>query len=164
MANIGVTQLDSIPDISHILNSPDTISLQYEGYKKERTALLKSLITKLNKTPTKNRSAREALQGRIVSVENDDGDPETGLMPPFLDDPETLLIGDWKQNRHGKFDPDKKGENGYSAIVFDTHVIWVLWSKNKKRCGPANGHTGYGDLTTSGRFVAYDLPKNIFEA
>ena len=71
------------------------------------------------------------------------------------------LIGDWKINKDGKYEPDESGE--YAAIVRET-VTQVVWSKHTRRCALCSPcYPGQGDLDTPGEFLTYDLPSEAYE-
>lgn len=76
---------------------------------------------------------------------------------------DTWLIGDWKKDSDGKYEPDKEdGERGYSAIVGEIYTQ-VVWSKDMQRCKLCSPcYPGQGNLGSKGDFLAYDLPKDIY--
>jgi hypothetical protein len=71
----------------------------------------------------------------------------------------TLLIGDWKKDEQGLYEPDKEGE--YSAIVNEstTQVVWSKFTKRCALCSPC--YPGQGDLDTPGEWLAYTLPPDL---
>jgi hypothetical protein len=71
----------------------------------------------------------------------------------------TLLIGSWKKDEKGLYEPDKEGE--YSAIVSEiyTQVVWSKYTKRCNLCSPC--YPGQGDLDTPGEWLAYTLPPDL---
>lgn len=72
------------------------------------------------------------------------------------------LIGAWKRDADGKFEPDTSGE--YAAIVRES-VTQVVFSRHTKRvrlCSPC--FPGQGDLDSpdADGFLAFDLPPEIY--
>ena len=73
---------------------------------------------------------------------------------------ETVLIGSWKKDDQGLYEPDKDGE--YSAICGEIYTQ-VVWSKHTKRCALCSPcYPGQGDLDSSGEFLCYDLPPDLY--
>lgn len=74
-----------------------------------------------------------------------------------------LLVGDWKQDNNGQWEPDKNaGSHGYAAINRES-VIQVVWSKHTQRaalCSPC--YPGQADLDSPGEYLAYCLPPDYF--
>jgi hypothetical protein len=67
------------------------------------------------------------------------------------------LIGKWKKDSAGLYEPDKTGE--YSAIMRED-IIQVVWSIKTQRgalCSPCN--PGQVDLDSAGEFLGYCLPN-----
>lgn len=74
----------------------------------------------------------------------------------------SLLIGDWKQNDKGLYEPDRDGPNGYSAISREVYAQ-VVWSKHTARCALCSPcYPGQASLGTPGEWLTYDLPPNIW--
>lgn len=73
---------------------------------------------------------------------------------------DTILIGDWKKDKKGLYEPDDSGE--YSAIVHEdvTQVVWSKYTKRTALCSPC--YPGQGDLDTPGPWLAYDLPPEVY--
>jgi hypothetical protein len=71
----------------------------------------------------------------------------------------TLLIGSWKKDEKGLYEPDKEGE--YAAIVNEstTQVVWSKFTKRCALCSPC--YPGQGDLDTPGEWLAYTLPPDL---
>lgn len=70
-----------------------------------------------------------------------------------------ILIGTWKKDEAGLYEPDQTGE--YAAIVRET-VTQVIWSRHTDRgalCSPC--YPGQVDLDTPGQYLAYTLPPSI---
>jgi hypothetical protein len=82
-------------------------------------------------------------------------------------EPGLVLIGSWKQDADGKYEPDQndpKGK-GYAAISGElyTQVVWSKTTKRTRLCAPT--FPGQGDLESvesGGEYLTYDLPKNIY--
>jgi hypothetical protein len=73
---------------------------------------------------------------------------------------ETYLVGTWKKNESGLYEPDKTGE--YSAIVGEIYTQ-VVWSRHTKHCALYSPcYPGQADLDTPGEFLAYDLPPDLY--
>jgi hypothetical protein len=73
---------------------------------------------------------------------------------------ETLLLGAWKKDENGLYEPDKSGE--YSAIMSEIYTQ-VVWSKHTKRCALCSPcYPGQGDLDTSGEFLTFDVPPDLY--
>jgi hypothetical protein len=72
---------------------------------------------------------------------------------------DTILIGSWKQDEQGLYEPDKEGE--YAAIVNEstTQVVWSKFTKRCALCSPC--YPGQGDLDTPGEWLAYTLPPDL---
>ena len=73
----------------------------------------------------------------------------------------TVLIGSWKKDADGKYEPDKTGE--YAAIVSEIYTQ-VVWSRHVKKnvalCSPC--FPGQADLGgNQGDFSAYALPPDV---
>lgn len=72
----------------------------------------------------------------------------------------TTLIGSWKQNSEGLWEPDK--DNGdYAAIVRES-VVQVVWSKYivlSHYCSPC--YPSQCDVETPGKYPAYTLPVDL---
>jgi hypothetical protein len=74
------------------------------------------------------------------------------------------LIGDWKKDDDGIWEPDKKGSQGFSALVRET-VTQVLWSETTTKanhCSPC--YPGQADIGSDGEFLAFTLPAESFDA
>ena len=81
------------------------------------------------------------------------------------DDHEKLL-GDWKKNSDGLWEPDETGE--FSAIVTSStfacvQVVWSKWTTNvRAMCSPC--FYGSADLDSGeGNIIAYTLPDYLLE-
>jgi hypothetical protein len=73
---------------------------------------------------------------------------------------ETLLVGAWKKDNDGLYEPNKEGE--YSAIMGEIYTQ-VVHSKHTKRCALCSPcYPGQGDLDTPGQFLTYDLPPDMY--
>ena len=75
----------------------------------------------------------------------------------------TRLIGSWKKDETGQYEPDKSGE--YAAVFRpDSNIVQVVWSRTIKEscnlCSPC--YPGQVDLDSFGDFKGYDLPKDIW--
>lgn len=73
---------------------------------------------------------------------------------------DTILIGSWKKDRHGKYYPDSKGD--YAAIVGEVYcqVVFSKTTKLCRLCSPC--YPGQGDLNSDGDFLTYDLPAELY--
>ena len=71
-----------------------------------------------------------------------------------------LLIGKWLKDDDGYYEPDKTGE--YAAIVREsvTQVVYSKFTKRGALCSPC--YPGQVDLDTSGEYLAYDLPPDMY--
>lgn len=79
------------------------------------------------------------------------------------DGSETLLVGDWKKNDAGLYEPDENGKEGYAAIVREFYAQ-AVFSKHTKRCSLCSScYPGQADLESKGDFLAYDFPPNMYE-
>lgn len=76
---------------------------------------------------------------------------------------DTILIGDWKLDAQGKYMPNKRGSNHYSAIVneFTVQVIWSKYiAKVRAYCSPC--YPNQLDLESGkGTYKAYTLPNDL---
>jgi hypothetical protein len=72
-----------------------------------------------------------------------------------------MLIGSWKKDEDGKYEPDETGE--YAAIVreFNTQVVWSKHTRRVALCSPC--YPGQGDLDTPGEYLAFDLPPELYK-
>ena len=71
----------------------------------------------------------------------------------------TTLIGGWKKNKDGLYEPDKESE--YSAIVGEIYGQ-VVWSKHVKQCRICSPcFPGQGNLDSEGDFDTYALPPDL---
>jgi hypothetical protein len=73
----------------------------------------------------------------------------------------TVLIGSWRKDENGLWEPDKWAEKAeFSAIVNEiyTQVVWSKYTRRSALCSPC--YVGQGDLDTAGEFLAYDLPPD----
>lgn len=73
--------------------------------------------------------------------------------------PGDRLIGKWKKNAEGLYEPNREGE--YSAIVGElyTQVVWSVVRERCALCSPC--YPGQGDIGSKGEFLAYTLPSEI---
>lgn len=73
---------------------------------------------------------------------------------------DTILIGAWTKDSDGKYMPDESGE--YAAIVGEIYTQ-VVYSKVTKRCALCSPcYPGQGDLESTGEFLTYDLPADMY--
>lgn len=73
---------------------------------------------------------------------------------------DTILIGKWRKDSNGQYEPDPSGE--YAAIVGEVYTQ-VVFSKVTKRCALCSPcYPGQGDLDTPGDFLTYDLPADVY--
>lgn len=73
---------------------------------------------------------------------------------------ETSLVGAWKEDSDGLYEPDKDGE--FSAIMGEIYTQ-VVWSKHTRRCALCSPcYPGQGDLDTPGAFLTYDVPPDMY--
>lgn len=73
---------------------------------------------------------------------------------------DTILIGSWRKDSEGKYEPDPTGE--YAAIVGEIYTQ-VVYSKVTKRCALCSPcYPGQGDLESAGEFLTYDLPADMY--
>lgn len=73
---------------------------------------------------------------------------------------ETYLVGSWKQDDDGLYEPDQSGE--YSAIMGEVYTQ-VVWSKYTSRCALCSPcYPGQGNLDQQGEFLTYDLPPEVW--
>lgn len=75
----------------------------------------------------------------------------------------STLIGDWKKDAKGDYEPDQNGKQGYSAIVRElvTQVVWSKYKKFARWCSPC--YPNQGDLDSTGTAaLCYDLPPEIY--
>lgn len=72
----------------------------------------------------------------------------------------TLLIGSWKKDSKGLYEPDKTGE--YSAIVRECviQVVHSKWYSMAHYCSPC--YPSQCDLDTAGDYPAFQLPPDMF--
>lgn len=70
-----------------------------------------------------------------------------------------VLIGGWKKDSDGKWEPDQSAE--YSAIAGQT-VLQIVWSRHTRRsalCSPC--FPGQADNDSEGDYLAFDLPPDM---
>ena len=73
---------------------------------------------------------------------------------------ETYIVGSWKLDENGLYEPDESGE--YAAIVGEVYTQ-VVWSKYTKRCALCSPcYPGQGNLDELGEFLTYDLPPELY--
>lgn len=80
-----------------------------------------------------------------------------------------VLIGSWKKDADGKWEPDPDAEGAeYAAIVREIYTQ-VVWSKTVVRvrslcspCFPGQADVDHDDLVTEGGYLAYDLPADMY--
>ena len=78
----------------------------------------------------------------------------------YEDQNDTYLIGTWKKDNQGLYEPDETGE--YSAICGEIYTQ-VVWSRHTKRCALCSPcYPGQGDLDSPGDFLCYDLPPDLY--
>lgn len=72
----------------------------------------------------------------------------------------TILIGSWKQNKEGLYEPDESGE--YSAIVGEvyTQVVFSQYVTKASLCSPC--YPGQADVPSDGEHLAYTLPPEVW--
>jgi len=76
---------------------------------------------------------------------------------------DTFLLGDWILDTNtGLYEPDPQGD--YSAIYHvDSNTTQVVYSKYLKKCALCSPcYPGQGDLDTTGDYLAYDLPPELY--
>jgi hypothetical protein len=98
-----------------------------------------------------------AFEAHLEECDNDDHD-----LCWESNGSETWIIGDWKKDDDGKWEPKKDGSRGYSAIVREIYTQ-VVWSKRTQRCQLCSPcYPGQGDLGNKGQFLTYDLPQEYY--
>lgn len=72
-----------------------------------------------------------------------------------------VLVGGWKLV-DGKYEPDKDSPHRYAGIVreTETQVVWSKYTARVNLCSPC--FPGQGDLDSSGNYLAYDLPPDVY--
>jgi len=84
----------------------------------------------------------------------------------YESDGDAMLIGDWKRDSDGDYEPDVNGSLGYSALVRES-VSQVVWSRTivkvKSMCSPC--YPGQADLDsgTDGMIPCYAFPNDMME-
>ena len=73
----------------------------------------------------------------------------------------TVLIGSWKKDSDGLYEPDKTGE--YAAICGEiyTQVVWSKTTGKSALCSPC--YPGQCDVDTPGDYLYYALPADMLE-
>lgn len=96
-----------------------------------------------------------------IEAEKNDPDCEYDIE---CDSSHTRLIGDWKQNDDGLWEPDKEGE--YAAIERET-VVQVVWSKYLTSghlcspCYPGQVDVHVDEMDEPGPYKAYAMPEEL---
>jgi len=72
----------------------------------------------------------------------------------------TLLIGSWKKDEQGLYEPDKESGD-YAAIMGEvyTQVVWSKYTTRTALCSPC--YPGQGDADSEGEYLTYALPPEI---
>jgi len=75
------------------------------------------------------------------------------------DSSHTKIFGDWKlDTKTGKYEPD-----GEFAAIENESTVQVIFSKYTKKCALCSPcYPGQGDLDSSGEYLAYTLPDDLF--
>ena len=92
---------------------------------------------------------------------NDHNDNDCNCLDHWESYDSTFLIGDWIKDKDGLYDYDPNGE--YAAIVREstTQVVYSKYTKRAGLCSPC--YPGQADNESTGKFLAYDLPKEAYE-
>lgn len=112
----------------------------------------------------------EIATGIDVDYEAYERDNPEGLSPEKLNDVlemwdasnSTYLIGDWRKDKDGLYEPEPTGD--YAAIVGEVYTQ-VVFSHNVRRCSLCSPcYPGQGDLESEGDFLTYDLPADMYDS
>jgi len=120
-----------------------------------------------------NLTAADALQDYIEShINHYNRKPNRISIDKFWDQWEdqpsdNWIIGDWKKDKDGLYEPDITGE--YAAIVRES-VVQVIWSKYVTKvknlcspCYPGQADVNSGKDEKEGKFLSYNLPPEAYE-
>jgi len=75
-----------------------------------------------------------------------------------------VLLGSWKKDPDGKYEPDRQGKAGYAAIYNgDPHyTVQVVWSARRVRRGWASPcYPNQAEWNTPGQVRCYALPRDL---
>jgi len=137
--------------IAELGNMLETLDAELEGVSDEEH----------DRIQERNQGRRKAWESETRKLENDECTAD--ISPP--DERGMCLIGAWtKDPEDGKYMPDKKGSNGFAAIVGEIYsqVVWSKWvRRNRQHCSPC--YPGQIDLDNEGPFIAFDFPPEFYE-
>jgi hypothetical protein len=88
-----------------------------------------------------------------------DGMTELELQDCDESSADTYLIGSWKKDENGLYEPDKSGQ--YAAICGEiyTQVVWSNYFQRCQLCSPC--YVGQGDLDSLGEYQTFAVPPEI---
>lgn len=105
----------------------------------------------------------EEFADEVNGDENYTEDEKEEILSNYESDGDTYLIGGWKQDENGLYEPDQSSE--YSAIIrYDvTQVVWSQHTTHAPLCSPC--YPGQADVNPDydGEYLAYTLPHEAFQ-
>lgn len=146
----GVVQFNKL--VLELIAEESYIDLSFEAAFEEKK---KNLMQKIKECETVD-ELRSCVIYMDEDIDNFIGEYEC------LDHEEFSLYGSWKQNKKGKWMPDKDGE--YSAICRDgvLQVVWSAYNTHCRLCSPC--YPNQGDLSHKDSYgvLTYDMPPEYW--
>ena len=73
------------------------------------------------------------------------------------------LIGSWKKDAEGKYEPNQEDPKklGYAAVVGEVYTQ-VVWSKTTTKTRLSSRFPGQGNLGNEGKYLTDDLPAGMY--
>lgn len=161
----GVVSLNSLEHIHDLVNGGDAIDLTYEEGLKE---FLREKSTERERAILDSEDD-SAVYDKVAMIPTEEEiaqwTEEYNELMQYYDEPGRYLVGAWRKDDQGLYEPDDlTTENDFAAIVdYDTMTAQVVsskWAIRAALCSPC--YPGQADVDTPGEFMGYDFPDWVY--